>query len=852
MSYAINILDPTKESNYLVKIRFGVNGYNENIYQEGSFYYIDWPFEKPIGYYGGAVNNYSVISRSTLNDLGNINPQDVAINDLQLINVEYIESEKRLRSLSSSFLQLLFAVEVYISAKQTRTYRDPLDDSTDIIQYTPDLISEPEVTRDISNLLNGFSPVITSNIEVSRFNNTLNITIYDATFDVLYSEVSIYHSVGDNLDVTNNKLIFTGKIADYSVSNTSISFSVTDQNIKIESTAQHPQGDIDYSNFNLYGYNVKNEETGFSQRKIYGFADYIRGVNIDRDTGTPTTSNNRIYSFANYSGDNTKIEDVNVTAASYTGTVVARLFDNGPTDKGIKFARTYNKNTATEQDIINLMNLDRIITYDRIRVTFSKYPGEVFYFEPYAVQTRFNYLTASFDYFSVYAPTQPVNSCGSYETILYIRDIRQIIAAQTGDTIAQVSAKLDNGIQDVGWQMNIQRGVCSNIYMRDKNGINRQLDYGTHYTTFRDPVNYVYGVELVNNVEAIIPGLGYTPLDGNEILFGRVWGEDPVESNYTGKYYSITGNGSDIIGFTACNNSNINNVIYSFFKDYLKLDDSSIDLDKFELLKSLFDIDLYADNSNLKAVFNFRRNLGASNYAFTCFPKNISDKMPTIKEQITHFAQLFGLTIFINNENKWSFKVIDQEFVQLPKATIGENQFELLSEVNFSTTDIFRYSKITFNYAEIGVDSANDGAEVDSYIRFGSSYKSDEYQSQEFIAFAGMPNQSESLRNEPGAPIIVSSWPALKSGIYKYRICSFDIKVGRDLFNLDLGDVIAIESDLIPKKFRANVEQRFIILKITQLLDFRILTVADILTLHSSQTDDFPFDDRIIVDVHPI
>jgi hypothetical protein len=833
MSYEANLTDSTKVSTYLITIDPTIDFELSEIVNAGTANaYIEFPYGKPLL---GRKTFRTTTLRSNINELINPNTKP-GINDTMppsaVIPFTYDPALKRVYfdDSGSSFIPA-FKYRVFLSTDINRTYEDPLDDSTDVIEWSTVISDPPTISRDVSDILVGFYPTVVQGFSISSTTPEFYSSPYNSNYR--NADVSIYHFVGDEKDTTNGRKIFTGKISSHATSLTDIAFQVSDPSISFDGLITYPDNNQDFSDYDGSGtYRVDPAEQRYNQRTIYGVVSCVRALNVDRpaDYAAPLTSENRSWVFGKYNGDNGLISSVDFGSQTYERFNYAT---SGALNSRLELYRTYF-NTATDSEILSRARDFSIAPTDRIKLTISAYPGEVFYFEPRIVRYGFFLDVLNDAPGNIFIPSDSPNEdkMSAFYCRMFIDSMDTIIAAQVGDTAANVRANLN----DYTVTKTVKRLPVSRCFLQDKNGVVHKLDPELHYNTFTDPVEKFYGVELTN-VEALLP-LSYSPMDGTEIVFGRVYGPGVDDLDVTGSSEGVFLTNATGINNSVFTNSNSNSsfptVIYDYLTKYAQIDSSDIDLATFQEYAGYVSPKIVGDTYQAGGDGQTRRNI--------IFPKTIDGQMPDKKSQLIDILFYDPIFVYVNNEAKWTYKYLRFLTGETPVKTLYDNDFEITNREDFTTEDVYGLYKVSDNFAEKSIDDTYDGSYSISYILSSNGYILNTDQRQyDIIASDSVAVVNEENINNfntgEGSTYTTGLWAETYADILGLRQNYIEIQVSREHFDIDIADVVTLVSSFISGSGGDETTRKYLVVGIQQFIDFRIIRLSDILNvLDRSQT----------------
>ena len=825
MTYATNLTDSTKNSAYLITMDLVLIIESSQFVNPGTVdAYVEYPYGEPlrVGTFFNSTQLRPTLETATLLN----NDNDVRNN----IAFTWNAAQKRLEFNDTGYDRIATKFRVYLSTDIMRTYKDPTDDATEVVSWDTTIISPPTVLREASDFVIGFLPTQVSSFTVAASDERFNLSVYG--MDANSAPFVLYHVVGDPSDASNAKKIFEGRVSDYSYNFEEIEFQVSDPTSDFDAKLIHPDNEQDYSSTSSLS--IATAQLGFSQRRIYGAVNNVLALNVDRpaDPDNPLTTENRNWVFALYDGDNAKIPDVTITKADSNTEVEFDTQDvGGEFTDGIYIYRFFPSG-FTDQNILDAINSVRISNLDRIKVTTDAYPGETFHFEVRQIEGKLE---------------DSNNIIGSSEDAAFFRiritDMTGLVSAQTGDSKFDVQVKLR-----AATTITVERPVVPRLSLRDNEGNNYLLEYDTHYTTFRDSVNKLYGITLTNNVESLISGFPYAALTGAERVFARVYGPKPDTSTVA---YESVPNMSASFGSPQSDFSNSGttntavSVIYSYFKDYMNLEDSQIDLDKFNSVAA-------QDPWRIENDGGFKKVVGhQSEYTFAntnvIFPPQIGADQRSVKEQLIEILKPMFVQVFINNDAKWSFDSYLFSSDRSAVKTLNANDFEVVSGETFMNADLYGIVKVNDNFVEASAVEDVDGQYLTGFwvsergYMANHSLRQAELVSDYHSSFVTETNASSFITNEVSS-LTSGGWASGYVTAYSSRISTTSIRVGREHFDLDLFDPITINSKFVSGGLNSEVSRKYVIVGIEQFIDFRVLKISDVIIFNeTSPAGDPPF-----------
>jgi hypothetical protein len=197
------------------------------------------------------------------------------------------KSDSSAPNASTDFIVSTF--EIYVGTFDAHWYRVPTDSSTATVYYEPLILRSPTLDQSSTNLLFGFLPVKTTSLVISNATQYLQEILHSGSFS--RAEVRVYHWLGD-LDTDNMKLVLRGTCQNVAYQDSEVQISIFDRLDILAQEYRQPSGSdsfFDTTTFSALDPNFK----GRPIRSVYGVVDGFQPVNIDFDSSSPTTSENR-------------------------------------------------------------------------------------------------------------------------------------------------------------------------------------------------------------------------------------------------------------------------------------------------------------------------------------------------------------------------------------------------------------------------------------------------------------------------------------------------------------------------------------------------------------------------------
>lgn len=193
---------------------------------------------------------------------------------------------------SNTYPGLTVEFELNLSDDQFTGPRNPLNNTTDTIDWIPSLKKIPQTQNGSIDTLYGFSPLIQSNLEVLNGDGRFNILLHETSF--LYCPVFAY--IMANTDYEKGVLfsdiqqVFIGFSNGIEWRDNSLFIPVIDYNSFFDRSFLLNR--MNSTDFPLAEPDSIVEDQEWYIRRIYGMVDTFRPINVDYNA-TPSTTNNR-------------------------------------------------------------------------------------------------------------------------------------------------------------------------------------------------------------------------------------------------------------------------------------------------------------------------------------------------------------------------------------------------------------------------------------------------------------------------------------------------------------------------------------------------------------------------------
>ena len=805
MSYTENLADETKKSVYLFEIEpiFQVN--KTKIFDTNKLFF---PYGEPVAIDFKATTNQAFQISNSPDDFVFRSPEPGVGDE---VSFTFDAATKIITFSAVPAFTTYIRYKQYFATDTCRTYRDPLDDQTEIIEWENSIEQAPTITRDISENVTGFYPASISNIQIAAPSEDVDF-VYATNYK--NAEFKLYHFVGPLNDVTNGKQISNGIVQNHSYDIDLLNLDLADRFIQFQDRVKLPITAQTYKAINdTVTYSVSDTEQGFTPRRIYGVVNGVEAVNVDYNETTPTKSNNRKWAFGYYDGDNTKIQD---KVWTNTPGLATRFFSyeaaGGALSHDYVFLHYRLPVNETAQDVLDVLNDLEGSAEQQVIFENSDYPG-VFA----SIQVSgFHFFTNN------QLSGTPASGKGNFALGIRLNGIINAIASNWGTSEANAILSLEN----INTTTTVTIPTISQCVIYDTLENDLLLNDRIHYTIFRDPVNKIYGIELLDDIENIIysdPANKLIPFTGNEIIAGRVYGPKATETVGNDSYVRLLGQTPDFQNLGVKNISNFPAIFYDYAKNFLNLSDNQIDLDT---------LNFYANNyipiiDTINEEFTQNAGEFTQTLNFT-LPRSKGDFLDNLQETLNKIASMQGVFIFFNNDGKLTYRNIGY----LNNDTIidlDDSDFEFANAESYNTIDTYGLSRLNDNFVERSRFS-EDG-------RTSNTYFFDE------IGYIGHKDgryyEIESLFQDPrNTAFLQSEFSYAQNeepsfGYYFQDTFRFlttrqqivTINVPRRYFNIDIGDVVRITSDVLS----SDRAIKYLVVGITQNFDTRTIKLIDII-----------------------
>lgn len=174
---------------------------------------------------------------------------------------------------------------IYCATDAQNYYLDPLDSTTNIVEYEPIIKQAPDIKSTTSDSLFGALPVQSSNIKLINADHAFERHIYASSFNK--AVIKIYHWLDS---IENINLFYNGLMSDVSYDTSEIQIKCVDRVDELSEEYRNPTTSF----FSTTDFpNVEPNMIGKPIRYVYGFVKGFVPVNVDYVATNETTSDNR-------------------------------------------------------------------------------------------------------------------------------------------------------------------------------------------------------------------------------------------------------------------------------------------------------------------------------------------------------------------------------------------------------------------------------------------------------------------------------------------------------------------------------------------------------------------------------
>lgn len=830
MTYEINLRDDAKDSGFLVVVDGTYVVSPELIRNPGTENsFIDLPFGEPVGL-SVTGNNQSFLTKERIykdSIVANGNP----IEDTGAVLSGYNRLEKRYYLGNNQNNRFSLRLRFYFSSFPNFFFKDPTLNSGDMVVWEPLVISTPTISRDISKGFYGVISTIVSSFDVSLADTNFDKVFYRTRFNK--HPIKIFHLVGQKDETSDYIKLFEGEIENANAQEKICTFGVSDGSSFLNNELAYQNDPLDFSELGS-SYNVSEKDVNKAQRRIYGRVSGIRAVNVDQsiDKDNPQNDENRIWVFASYNGDDTKIKDVNITESSTLGYYVE---DNPSFEDRLVICKIFDFSDSNSS-IISLLNNYGLARGDRIKLDCDTFSSSA-YLNPQLVK----YGYSRFDDFlngNGIAELKGFNEItgankGIFYCVIQQVDLFEEIGSQVGLTANQVRIDIrsDNNTS-------LYRPVVSRLFIRNQDNDNIIANYGEDYTTFLDSTKKIYGIRFNDDFET---SKGITRIQPDDLVFGTAYGSKVTKSKgvdgFPGLIKTDNYNQSsvDVYASSSNNNNTMTGIIFEYFKEFMGLEDERIDLNTFDLYDEYYSPDIFTNNGNKN--LRMLRDRVFSNFSCNFIePQKLEDNFPTIKKALTDIGFFFNTVFFINNEGKWTFRQIIGQTDQDPTKILEDHDFEILSPERFTNIDCFGILELIYNNINFASDPDFDNTSIPTYFTSPSGFRdNNDSRLKTFnTSFQDTLINEDTISSyitNPNNQIGVNTgiWFLENQNIFNDRLCELSVTVDRRFFNIDIGDVIQINSRYLTGSGGDLISRKYIVVGIQQNVNNRILKLNDII-----------------------
>lgn len=194
---------------------------------------------------------------------------------------------------SNTYPGLTVEFEINLSDTQFTGPRNPLNNTTDTIDWIPNLKNIPQTQNGSTDTLYGFSPLVQSNLQILNGDGIFNILLHETSF--LYCPVFAYIMANSDYEkgvlFSDIQQVFIGFSNGIEWRDNSLFIPVIDYNAFFDRQFSLPIR-MNSTDFPLADPDSIVEDQEWYVRRIYGMVDTFRPINIDYNA-TPSTTNNR-------------------------------------------------------------------------------------------------------------------------------------------------------------------------------------------------------------------------------------------------------------------------------------------------------------------------------------------------------------------------------------------------------------------------------------------------------------------------------------------------------------------------------------------------------------------------------
>lgn len=194
---------------------------------------------------------------------------------------------------SNTYPGMTVEFEINLSDTQFTGPRNPLNNTTDTIDWIPNLKNIPQTQNGSTDTLYGFSPLIQSNLQILNGDGRFNILLHETSF--LYCPVFAYIMANSDYEkgvlFSDIQQVFIGFSNGVEWRENSLFIPVIDYNAFFDRKFSLPIR-MNTTDFPLAEPDSIVQDQEWYARRIYGMVDSFRPINIDYNA-TPSTTNNR-------------------------------------------------------------------------------------------------------------------------------------------------------------------------------------------------------------------------------------------------------------------------------------------------------------------------------------------------------------------------------------------------------------------------------------------------------------------------------------------------------------------------------------------------------------------------------
>jgi hypothetical protein len=207
---------------------------------------------------------------------------------------------------------IIVTYELHFGTFDCHWYRNPVDSATTTVYFDPVIQDPPEIKSNVSELLFGVLPVLSTSVRLINAEHIFEKHLYDSSFQ--NKEILIYHWL-DELSTANMKLVQKGRMGNVTYNRGQVSIQIFDNLNVFEKEFRSTQEFLNTTDYPA----LDPAFVGKPVRTVYGVVDGFVPVNIDFVRDNPATSDNRDWIIrANGSSNNDITRTVPASPSSTT------------------------------------------------------------------------------------------------------------------------------------------------------------------------------------------------------------------------------------------------------------------------------------------------------------------------------------------------------------------------------------------------------------------------------------------------------------------------------------------------------------------------------------------------------